>query len=304
MLHIPESFIESTIQREGENGRQWIANLPNLVNTLCDQWQLILNGPPMHGYFSLVVPVVGATGPFALKISWINDITKDEAAALSIWNGNGIVQLLQAQSEHGAMLLERLNYRQTLDEINITKAITITARLLRRLTIPNPGHFPLLKDMTANIGQCLEERWLEQSRPFSHHLLETAQNLTSQLGPSARNLLINYDIHYTDVLAGEREPWLAVDPKPIIGDPEYGAAQLLWRRLEDILADGGLDYHFDLLVETAELDPERAQGWTFLRCIDYWLWGLNIGLTEDPPRCEFIANWLLNTSFPKKFNFY
>lgn len=104
--------------------------------------------------------------------------------------------------------------------------------------------------------------------------------------------MVNYDLHYADVLAGEREAWLVVDPKVVVGDPEYGVAQLLWCRLEAMEAQGGLDRHFQALTEAAELNPDLARSWTLVRCVDYWLWGLSIGLTEDPARCEHLVEWL------------
>ena len=110
--------------------------------------------------------------------------------------------------------------------------------------------------------------------------------------PAAAKLLVNYDLLYGDVLASTREPWLAVDPKVVVGDPEYGIAQLLWLRLEDMEAQGGLDHYFHLLTEAANLDPALTRAWTLVRCVDYWLLGLSVGLTYDPPRCERIINWL------------
>jgi hypothetical protein len=106
------------------------------------------------------------------------------------------------------------------------------------------------------------------------------------------DLLVNYDLHYADVLASRREPWLVVDPMVLAGDLEYGVAQLLWRRLEDMEATGGLDHYFRVLVESAELDFILARDWTLVRCVDYWLWGLSVGLTYDPARCEIIVNRL------------
>jgi hypothetical protein len=47
-----------------------------------------------------------------------------------------------------------------------------------------------------------------------------------------------------------------------------------------------------MLIEAAELDLERARLWTLVRCVDYWLWGRSIGLTEDPARCQAITDWL------------
>jgi streptomycin 6-kinase len=72
----------------------------------------------------------------------------------------------------------------------------------------------------------------------------------------------SYDLHDADVLAGTREPWLAVDSKVVRGDVEFGIAQLLWRRLEAIQAQGGLAYHFHRLLDAAQLDAQRARAWT------------------------------------------
>ena len=61
----------------------------------------------------------------------------------------------------------------------------------------------------------------------------------------------------------------------------------------NIEANGGLEYHFQLLVEAAELDEQLARHWTLVRCVDYWLWGLTLDFTEDPKRCDRITQWLM-----------
>ena len=147
--------------------------------------------------------------------------------------------------------------------------------------------------MTQDLCHTLLKRWEQYGRPMPQRWVEQACELAVQLGTSCGNLLVNYDLHYADVLRGKREPWLVVDPKVVIGDPEFGIAQLLWCRLEDIEAKGGLDRHFRMLIEAATLDPVRARSWTLVRCVDYWLWALSVGLTHDPDRCETIVNWLI-----------
>lgn len=293
MLRIPELFVKTVVDRNGENGRIWANTLPDLIQSLCREWHLKIDGQPMHGYLGLVIPVRRGDRPLALKVSWINEDTIHEAAALALWNGRGTVQLVESKPESGAMLLERLDFNHTLENVEISEAIAISARLLRRLSIPASGPFHLLSETSVQIVKNMQTRWREQDRPFPKHTLDRAVDLAGQLGPQANNLLVNYDIHYENVLAGTREPWLAVDPKTVIGDPEFGIAQLLWNRLEDIVASGGLDYHFDLLVDTAELNPQLARAWTFVRCVDYWLWALGVGYTIDPPRCEYVVNWLI-----------
>jgi hypothetical protein len=47
--------------------------------------------------------------------------------------------------------------------------------------------------------------------------------------------------------------------------------------------------HFDLVVQDAALNRDRARDWVVFRTIDYWLWGLSRGLTEDPVRCQRLA---------------
>jgi streptomycin 6-kinase len=294
MIIVPQAFVISTVEREGDAGRKWIDALPNLVNALCRQWGLVVDGPAMHGYLGLVVPVRRGAEPCVLKISWLGESTTNETAALRAWDGRGAVRLLEVESSHNAMLLERLDHTRSLNDVPIGEALGIAGRLLRRLAIPAPDGLRLSRTWAEESAHNLLERWERYGRPMPRHLLDQARDMAIQLGGgSTANLLVNFDLHYVDVLAGRREPWLAVDPIVVIGDPEFGIAQLLWRRLEDIEEHGGLAHHFRVLTEAAELDPALARAWTLVRCIDYWLWGLSVGLTYDPARCERIVNWLL-----------
>ncbi len=293
MLSVPEKFTKATITRAGDAGRQWIERLPNMVKALCQQWSLVIDGAPMHGGLSLVVPVRRDDELYVLKIGWIDETTAQEALALSAWNGQGAVRLFAAQPERGAMLLERLDSRRSLNDVELEEAVAVAGHLLRRLAIPAPAGVPLLEEVAERLSATLPQRWERYGRPMSRRLLDRACDLAIQLGPSAGDLLVNYDIHYADVLAGERDPWFVVDPKVVAGDLEYGVAQLLWRRLEEMQAQGGLARHFDALITAARLDAELARSWTVVRCVDYWLWGLSVGLTEDPARCEVITNALV-----------
>lgn len=292
MIDVPEAFAVATVAREGDAGRAWIDALPRVVRALCERWGLTPDGAAMHGYLGLVVPVQRGDEPGALKVSWLDDSSADEAAALAAWGGRGAVRLLDADMSFGAMLMERLDHRRSLSDVGVEEAADVAGRLLRRLAIPDPGGFRSLRDVAEQFVLDLPQRWDRHGRPMRRRVLDRARDLASELGRSAGNLLVNYDLHDADVLAGEREPWLVVDPKVVVGDPEFGLAQVLWRRLEDIEASGGLDRQFRLLTEAAELDPALARSWTLVRCVDYWLWGLGVGLTEDPARCETIVDWL------------
>lgn len=122
--------------------------------------------------------------------------------------------------------------------------------------------------------------------------MERARELARHLAPSAGNLLVNWDIHDGNVLRAASEPWLVIDPQTLAGDVEYGLAQWLWWRLEEIEARAGVRWALDRLVESAEVDAGRAFAWAYVRTVDYWLSGLETGLTIDPPRCERVIEGL------------
>lgn len=295
MIVVPEDFVTGVVNQAGDAGRTWISQLPIVVESLCKQWNLTVDGAPMHGYLGLVVPVKRGNESCALKVSWFDETTAHEVSALSIWNGQGAVRLLEAEPEIGAMLLERLDSRRSLGEVEIGEAVAVAGYLLRRLSVPAPNDLPQLKVLAERLSQTLPERWDRLNRPMPRPLIDAARGLATQLGASASSMLVNYDLHYGNVLAGEREPWLAIDPKVVVGDPEFGVAQLLWTRLEDMDREGGLSRHFHALVDHAGLDRNRARSWTLVRCVDYWLWALSVGLTEDPARCEVITGWLASS---------
>jgi streptomycin 6-kinase len=292
MIVVPEAFVASTIAREGDAGRAWLAELPGRVEALREHWRLVVDGAPMHGYLGLIVPVRRGDEACVLKISWPDDSTREEVAALRAWDGRGAVRLLETDAARNAILMERLDASRSLEQVGIAEAITIAGRLLHRLAIPDPGGMRGLDSLADQIARALSERWEQYGRPMPRNVLDQARDLAAELGMSTGGLLVNYDLHYGNVLAGMREPWLAIDPKAIVGDPEFGAAQLLWRRLEEIEAEGGLDACFDRLIDAAQLDPVLARAWTLVRCVDYWLWGLSVGFTEDPARCRRIVEWL------------
>jgi streptomycin 6-kinase len=296
MIVVPEDFARGVVNEAGEAGRAWIDRLPMVIESLCAQWNLVVDGAPMHGYLGVVVPVKRGDESCALKVSWINESNAHEMLALSVWNGQGAVRLLESQPEIGAMLLERLDGRRSLEDVAIGEAVAIAGGLLRRLAVPAPNDLPRLTVMAEGLAETIPERWDRLNRPMPRRLVDTARDLAAQLGPTAGSLLVNWDLHYGNVLAGEREPWLAIDPKVVVGDPEFGLAQLVWTRLEDMERAGGLSYYFHALVDSAGLDLQRARSWTLVRCVDYWLWGLSIGLTEDPVRCDIITTWLARSS--------
>jgi streptomycin 6-kinase len=303
LIKVPERFAADTLTREGEAARPWLARLPELVGELLVRWGLRVTGDPMHGYMALVVPVLRGNARCALKVSWIDDDTVNEAAALALWNGGGAVRLLNSDDTAGALLLEWLDPRRSLAEAHLDVAVPVAGRLLRRLAVPVPAEWPAgsvpgLRQWALELAAELPVLWQATGRPFPERRLGAAVEVATAIAPSAGGLLANRDMHYQNVLPGEREPWLVIDPKVMRGDAEFGLAPLLWRRLGEAGGPAGLRRRFDTLVDEAGLDAELARGWTLLRAVDYQLWGLNLGLTEDPALSATVIDWLSLTARP------
>jgi len=274
----------------GEPGRRWIASLPGLVEALCADWSLTIDGAPMHGFVALAVPVLRGDERCVLKTSWMDSETEHEGLALSIWDGRGAVRLLAEDPARGALLLERLDHTRSLHAAPAAEAVEVAGGLLRRLAVPAPPPVRSCRDYALRQAGELPAANAALGGPVPARLLDAALACARELGESADTaLLLSQDLHYDNVLRGEREPWLMIDPKPISGDPEFGVIPLLWNRFNELDGERGLRERLAALVDAAELDPERARAWTLLRAVDNWLWELNAADPRQAQVCATIA---------------
>ena len=291
-LDVPRDFAQSTIAREGAAGRAWIRDLPGIVSDLCDRWRLTRDGEVLHGYVALVVPVTQNGAEHVLKVSWIDVSSIQEPLALRIWGGRGAVRLIDEQPALGAMLLERLDHRQSLEHVPENEATTVAGTLLRRLAVAAPAEVRGVADEVSTLTEELPALWLRMGRPFPGTLLDRVLELAVDLIQEDGRLVVNSDLHYGNVLRGEREPWLVIDPKIVAGDVEYGVAQLLWNRFSELRSSADFERRLAMLAEAASLDTDRARQWALVRIVDYWLWALSVDLTEDPKKCQLLVEWL------------
>lgn len=276
-------------------GRARIAELPALTSTMCQRWGLeVGDGATRTGYHAVVAPVRRGREPCVLKLTWPPDRIVDESRALAAWDGHGPVRMLEVDVHTGAMLLEQLNARRTLRDLDVFDAAAVAGSLLRRLAVPAPSGLRGLQDLARDIAGSLVARQERLGHLVPKRWLDAALRLSQQLENHAdRHLLVHADLHYGNVRAGEREPWLAIDPKPVAGDPEHAVPELLWTRVDDVDGAKGIRLLLAVLVDSGALDAGLARGWAIVRCVDYWLWGADHGLTEDPKRCQRILEALV-----------
>jgi streptomycin 6-kinase len=274
----------------GPDWAAWLDRLPRLAADILTEWELSVDGESMYGFCSLVLPVRTPGGEAAvLKLHTDAEAEESdhEHLALRRWNGDGAVRLLRADPARRALLLERLHPRD-LTELWDLEACEIVADLYRRIHVPA---LPQLRTQTSYV-----ERWtddlarLPRRAPIPRRLVEQAISLGRDFVADPRSIgtMIHGDLHYENVLAGDREPWLVIDPKPTSGDPHYEVAPMLWNRWEELAGDvrGGVRRRFHTLVDAAGLDEDRARDWVVVRMIHNAMWEL-----QDHPDAPDAA-WL------------
>ena len=267
-------------------GSGWLDALPRLVRTYCSRWQLTVTGDMQHGSNAAVVPVVRAGEPLVLRLTPPGPGVAEQVDALRFWDGRGTVQLIDADTVGGVMLLERLASDASVQDVPVAEAMPILGRMMRRLAIPAPAHVPSTADVVVARMATLRTDWEHWGRPFPELALRQALEAGSRLSRAESQLAVNGDLHSAQVLRGDREWWLTVDPVLMRGDIAFDLGRILWTRVDEMRDAGDIVRHFEVAVSAAGVDRDHGRDWVVFRAIDYWLWGLAAGLTEDPERCR------------------
>ncbi|MEH1127699.1 aminoglycoside phosphotransferase family protein [Micromonospora sp. CPCC 206061] len=277
-LEVPDELVESHAKFYGEAGKAWIAALPGRAAELMERWELRRDGQPIYGAVALVVPVVRDDGtPAMLKLQPIDDETAGEPVALEAWDGDGAVRLLRYEPEDGSLLLERLEGRMLADVPDDLAATRIISELLLRLNaVAAPPGVRRLADVGAAMLDRVPDALAKDGDPDRRRLIRDGTAALREVLPEPGDRLLHWDLHYENVLAGEREPWLAIDPKPLAGDPGFELLAALHNRWDDVVATGdvprAVQRRFDLMTEVLGLDRERAVAWTLARILQNKLW--------------------------------
>jgi streptomycin 6-kinase len=299
VIVVPEALAASQARYFGDAGRAWVAALPTLAAGYLERWRLSLDGPPGSGAVALVLPVRRPDGtPAVLKLQPIDEETAGEPAALRAWDGQGAVRLLEHDQATGTMLIERLNARRTLASIpNDLRALRILSELLARLvSVPAPAGIRRLGDVAERMLDRVPAALSRLPRVEDRLLVRTCATVMAEQLPVTADRLLHWDLHYDNVLAGTREPWLAIDPKPLAGDPGFELFPALWNRWEDVTATGNtaraVRRRFDLMAEVLGIEPRPAAAWTLGRVLQNVLWDVEAGAATVDPELDAIARAL------------
>jgi len=263
--------------------------LPDLVDRCAQNWRLRLGQPYASAHTSLTMPAQLEDGTdVVLKLPFPDRESEHEGLALGYWGGEGAIRLLGARSSPTALLLEQCIPGTPLSEAGQERALDVLVALLPRLWKPAAAPpFRSLAEEASWWSANLRRSWESAGRPFEASLIDAALDVLSTLPSSQRqHVLLHQDLHAENVLRAQREPWLVIDPKPLVGEPEFGLAPII-RSFELGHGRREVQRRLDHLTSELGLDREGSRLWCLAQTVAW-----SIGSDHLPRHIE-TARWLL-----------
>jgi streptomycin 6-kinase len=244
----------------------WLKELPRFLETIARRLSITACVPLATEEAScawLGVVTLGDGTSAVLKAALPHMEGEHEIRGLRFWNGDGTVQVIDADESVGVMLLEHCRPGTNLRTLKEAQQDEVISALLRRLwqRQPPPGEFRPLSQML--------EYWSRETAAQAEHwsdagIVREGLGLFNDLPRTAPSeALLATDLHAGNVLRAEREPWLAIDPKPFSGDPAYDATQHLLNCRSRLRVDATATIR--RMADLIEVDEERVRLWLFAR---------------------------------------
>ncbi|MEV6247135.1 aminoglycoside phosphotransferase family protein [Streptomyces sp. NPDC051742] len=297
----PQRLVKALGETYGDAAAaEWLGKLPGLADQVLDQASLDAERVlAPGGRSSLVVLVRRSDGsPAALKIAPPFSRPEREREALAHWNGWGAALLLDEVGGTGAdaLVLERLHHEVSLRSLPEAKALLEAAGTVRKLWVEPPAEHGF---------ETVTERTARQAEAMRPHLSDAATGELTAAALAAREelvageaetLLLHGNFRQGKVLAGDRAPWLAVGPEPLVGERAYDLARLVRDRVEDLVAASSgasaARRRVNKLADSLDLDRERLHGWTLFRAVESGTRALAAGRRQDAELLLEFASWL------------
>ncbi|MEU7006721.1 aminoglycoside phosphotransferase family protein [Streptomyces sp. NPDC046332] len=276
---------------------EWLGKLPELARNAVEHASLDVERVMAPGGRSSLVMLVRRAddSPAALKLAPEAARPDLERDALAHWNGWGAVRLLDAP-EDGSLVLERLHPEVSVRSLPEAKALLEAAGTVRKLWVEPPaGHgFETVAERTARQATAMEYyRADAETGALTAAALDARAELVAD--PS-ETLLLHGNFRQGKVLAGDRAPWLAVGPEPLVGERAYDLARLVRDRVEDLVgASAGASAarrRVNKLADSLEVDRDRLRGWTLFRAVESGTRALTAGRRQDAELLLEFAGWL------------
>jgi streptomycin 6-kinase len=291
--------LAETRQSGGDGAQEWLSRLPDLLQQALDLRELTVErvqAPGGRSSLVLLVRQIDGT-PAVLKLAPERARPESERAALAHWDGRGAVELLNPGDTQGVLLLERLRPDLSVRSLPEAKALLEAAATLRRLWVEPPeAHvFETVAERTGRQAEAMRAGAEVDGEVWG--LVEAALAAREELLAAApEERLLHGTFRQSKVLAGDRLPWLAVGPDPVVGECAFDLARLVRDRVEDLIASPSgaatTRRRVRKLADSLDVDQERLRGWTLFRAVESGARARRVGRPRDAELLLEFAGWL------------
>ena len=260
----------------GEKGEHWIANLPITISELTAYWELKDVTPVDNMTFNYVAKAATrAQQPVVLKIGCDEKSIEEEMKALQYFDGNGSIRLISHHPKYHALLLQQAIPGTSLKSLYPSQVGYVmdcyidTMKKLHSKCLSNQNSYRHIKDWLRAI-----DNFSDKACPL--HLIKKAIAIKNKLLTSmTKEVFLHGDLHHDNILKNG-DDWLAIDPKGIIGEPEFEIAAFDFMYINELANKSDTKNIFEarvkLLAEKSMHNPERIKDWIFVRLILMAAW--------------------------------
>ena len=300
MIIIPDYFARFMVEIAGDEGRVWLEHLPTRLASYEHRWHMTIGSPMPNLTFNYVASAVLAGGTEAMVKTGLTDEFPSQPEALRHFAGHGMVRLLAYDEQENIMLMERLKPGLSLRTMRDDEAaISIAVQVMRQLWRPLPQQhypFPTIHDWGQGFAR-LRKLYNGGTGPIPTAMFEKGERLFEEMSASSRgDVLLHGDLHQDNILSAERESWLAVDPKGVIGEPAYETGALLRNFWPDILnvtnPTSLITRRIDRLSSELGFERERIYNRGFAQAVLSVIWNVEDGRELEDEGLYFVE--LLN----------
>ena len=288
-VNLPSNLSASLRAYPADTAERWVASLPQTLRDASERWSLDIAEPfQPGGVTSYVAPATRSDGAsLVYKVTIPHDESRFEVEALRAYGGEGAVALVEAEPPTWELLLERARPGLDLWTVGDDHArMEIVCEIAQRLWRPLVGSgIPALPDVARSWASITEGRLVTADVPWITDPIERGIELLRTLPSEPHDaMLLHGDLHPGNVLSAERVPWLAIDPKPLVGDPAFEPIQLLTQRAGRIAEPPPapeVEERLTTIADLLGLDATRVARWGIARCAEWSMWSWNHGDTID-----------------------
>ncbi len=279
-MDLPPDFVRNIKVAFGAEGEKWLLRLPSLLEDAVRRWDLDDVQQVGNLSYNYVAFARRDQEDVVLKIGVPNREFISEMTTLRIFDGDGAVRLLESDENKYMFLLERLRPGTMLADLieDDEKCTHIACDVMTHLWRHKPQG-PLIQ-LSEWFGELkgLRARYKGGTGPFPEKLVERAESLIPELfANSSPPVLLHGDFHHFNILSSERG-WLVIDPKGVVGPPEYEVGPLLLNPWDDFLqipdAVRITERRIAILSERLGFPRERLRDWGMCHAVLSAWWDL------------------------------